>query len=126
MANPNIVNVSTINGETNFINVSTSNTAIVDNNGASGKVYKLNVVTVSNIDGINDADVSMFYRENYSDGTAANNDYYIVKTVTVPADSTLVVVDKNSSIYIKEYDAVMISASASGDLQAMATWEEIS
>ena len=53
MANPNIVNVATINGNSNFQNGSTTNTAIVTNAASSGKVYKVNVLNISNIDGVN-------------------------------------------------------------------------
>lgn len=124
MANPNIVSVSTINGNTNYMNVSTSNVAIVTNAASSGKVYKLNVLSVSNIDGINDADVNVYYVANVAQTT--NVSYAVAKTITVPADSTLIVIDKNSSIYMQEDSAVRVSASASGDLQAVASWEEIS
>ena len=98
MANPNIVNVATINGNSNFQNVSTTNTAIVTNAASSGKVYKVNVLNISNIDGVNDADITAYYVANVAAST--NVSYALAKTITVPADSTLVLVDKNSSIYL--------------------------
>lgn len=124
MANPNIVNVATINGNSNFQNVSTTNTAIVTNAASSGKVYKVNVLNISNIDGVNDADITAYYVANVAAST--NVSYALAKTITVPADSTLVLVDKNSSIYLQEDAAIRLAASASGDLQAVCSWEEIS
>lgn len=125
MANPNIVNVATINGNSNFQNVSTTNTAIVTNAASSGKVYKVNVLNISNIDGVNDADITAYYVANVANVTT-NVSYSLAKTITVPADSTLVLVDKNSSIYLREDAAIRLAASASGDLQAVCSWEEIS
>ena len=125
MANPNIVNVATINGNSNFQNVSTTNTAIVTNAASSGKVYKVNVLNISNIDGVNDADITAYYVANVANPTT-NVSYSLAKTITVPADSTLVLVDKNSSIYLREDAAIRLAASASGDLQAVCSWEEIS
>ena len=125
MANPNIVNVATINGNSNFQNVSTTNTAIVTNAASSGKVYKVNVLNISNIDGVNDADITAYYVANVANPTT-NVSYALAKTITVPADSTLVLVDKNSSIYLREDAAIRLAASASGDLQAVCSWEEIS
>ena len=125
MANPNIVNVATINGNSNFQNVSTTNTAIVTNTADSGKVFKVNVLNISNIDGVNDADITAYYVANVANVTT-NVSYSLAKTITVPADSTLVLVDKNSSIYLREDAAIRLAASASGDLQAVCSWEEIS
>jgi len=125
MANPNIVNVATINGNSNFQNVSTTNTAIVTNAAGSDKVYKVNVLNISNIDGVNDADITAYYVANVANATT-NVSYSLAKTITVPADSTLVLVDKNSSIYLQEDAAIRLAASASGDLQAVCSWEEIS
>ena len=124
MANPNIVNVTTINGNTYYQNVSTTNTAIVTNAADSGKVFKVNVLNISNIDGVNDADITAYYVANVAAST--NVSYALAKTITVPADSTLVLVDKNSSIYLREDAAIRLAASASGDLQAVCSWEEIS
>ena len=123
MANPNIVNVATINGNSNFQNVSTTNTAIVTNAASSGKVYKVNVLNISNIDGVNDADITAYYVANVAAST--NVSYALAKTITVPADSTLVLVDKNSSIYLEEGDKIEGFASAASDLQMIVSYEAI-
>jgi hypothetical protein len=117
MANPNIVAVTTINGKTAVANVTTTAAAIVTNSAASDKVFKVNALIVSNIDGTNNADVSVdLYRSNYP--------YYIVRTVTVPADASVDVLAK--SIYLQEGDSLRVVASANDDLQAVCSYEEIS
>lgn len=119
MAAPNIVNVSTILGHTDVLNVTTSATAIVTNATSSGKVLKINSLIVSNIDGTNAADISIDLFRNSSS-------YYLTSTITVPADATLVVISKDNPIYLEEGDSIRCLASANGDLQAICSYEEIS
>lgn len=117
MANPNIVNVATINGNTAVQAVGTSATAIVTNSAASGKIYKVNLLVVSNIDGTNAADITV---DLYRSATA----YHIAKTVAVPADASLDVLSK--PLYLLEGDALRLTANATGDLEAVCSFEEIS
>jgi len=117
MAAPNIVNVSTIIGKTAVQAVTTSATAIVTNSAASNKVFKINALYVSNVDGTNAADITV---DIFRSSTA----YKIAHTVSVPADSTLDVISK--SIYLEEGDALRLTASANGDLEAVCSYEEIS
>ena len=120
MANPNIVNVTSIYGKTVGYSVTTSNNTMVQNN-TSNSIYKINSLIVSNIDGTNAADISI---EFYDSATASA--YNLVSTVTVPADATLVVVSKETAIYLEENDLIRVQASANGDLQAVCSYEIIS
>ena len=117
MAAPNIVNVATITGKTAVLAVTTSATAIVTNSAASGKVFKVNALYVSNVDGTNNADLNV---DIYRSSTA----YHIAKTVVVPADATLDVISK--SIYLEEGDMLRLTAGANSDLEAVCSYEEIS
>jgi hypothetical protein len=117
MAAPNIVNVTTITGKTAVLAVTTSATAIVTNSAASGKVFKVNALYVSNVDGTSAADVNV---DIFRSSTA----YHIAKTVSVPADATLDVISK--SIYLEEGDTLRLTASANSDLEAVCSYEEIS
>jgi hypothetical protein len=124
MAAPNIVNVATITGKTAVVDLSTTNaTLVVENTAASGKVFKINSLYVSNVDGATAADItiSLFSEDNIG-GTATE----ICKTVVVPADATLVVIDKNSSIYLEEDKSIGATASAASDLKVVVSYEEIS
>lgn len=119
MAAPNIVGVATITGKTAIQSITTSATAIVTNSAASGKVFKINSLVVANIDGTNSANVTAdFYRSSTA--------YAIASVITVPAGSTLVIISKDTSIYLEENDALRLTASANGDLQAVCSYEEIS
>jgi hypothetical protein len=120
MAAPNIVNVTSIIGKTIGINpVQASATTVVENTAASNKVLKVNTLVVSNIDTVNDADISVAFRR-------SSTDYYFARTVTVPADSSLVIISKDNQIYLEEGDLISAQASADGDLQVVCSYEEIS
>jgi hypothetical protein len=117
MAAPNIVNVTTITGKTAVLAVTTTATAIVTNSGSSGKVFKVNALYVSNVDGATAADIDVELRR-------SSTSYRIARTVSIPADATLDVISK--SIYLEEGDELRLIASANSDLEAVCSYEEIS
>lgn len=117
MAAPNIVGVTNIIGNTAVQSITTNVAVIVENTLSSNKVYKVNTLYISNIDGTNNVEVSIdLFRSNVS--------YYIGKTITVPADATLEVINK--PIYLVEGDALRLQAAANSSLQAVCSFEEIS
>ena len=117
MSKPNIINVTNINGKTGVLTITTSPVAIVTNSAASDKIYKVNALYVSNINGDSDTTVDIdLYRE--------STPYYIAKSITVPADATIDIVSK--SIYLEEGDSLRLAALNSAYLSAICSWEEIS
>jgi len=125
MANPNIVSVSSIYGESvgwNLTNTVTTTLFTV----AADKLIKVNRMTVANVDGSSAATFNLYIdtgAQTSSGGTVASGaaDIYLAKTVNVPADSTLVVVD--TPIYLRETDILKGGASASGDLDLFMSYE---
>lgn len=117
MANPNIVNVTAIYGKTAVLAVTTSATAIVTNSAASNKVLKVNSLYVANIDGTNNAEVTV-------DVFRSSTAYAIASTIVVPADATLDVL--SNPIYLEEGDSLRLTANANSDLQAVCSYEDIS
>ena len=124
MAAPNIVNVTTITGKSAVVDLTTTSaTAVVSNAAASGKVFKINSLVVSNVDGTNAADITIsYYSEDDIGGTATQ----IVSTISVPADASLVVIDKNTSIYLEEDRSIGATAGTASDLKVLVSYEEIS
>jgi hypothetical protein len=124
MAAPNIVNVTTITGKSAVVDLTgTSATLVVENPAASGKVFKINSLVVSNVDGTNAADITIsFFSEDNIGGTATE----IVSTVSVPADASLVVIDKNTSLYLEEDRSIGATAGSANDLKVIVSYEEIS
>ena len=123
MAAPNIVNVATITGKSAVVDLSsTSATAVVSNAASSGKVFKINSILVANVDG-SVADITLaYYSQDDIGGTATE----LLKTVSVPQDSTLVAFDKNTSFYLEEDKSIGATASAANDLKVFVSYEEIS
>lgn len=123
MANPNILESSTVLGNNALVAVTTNATTIVNNAASSGKVYKVNSLIASNVDGTDDVDLTVnIYSEDDLGGTA----YAIVSTVIVPADASIVVLDKASAFYLKEDQSIGAIAGGNSDIVVTASWEEIS
>ena len=116
MAAVNIVNVTSILPFTINGSATTSATDIID--VPADKLYKINTILIANIDGTNSADITIGVST-----TNGSNYYNLASTVAVPADSTLVVLNKNSSIYLDETDLLRVTASANSDLQYVVSGE---
>ena len=126
MANPNIVNVATIKAGNIGFNLSSTTTSTLITVDAE-KILKINRISVANVDGTNAADVDLFndgLTTACADGitpTSANTTVYLAKTVSVPADTTLIVVD--TPIYLMEGDILKGGASAASDLDLFISYE---
>ena len=117
MANPNVVAVSSIYANT-AVDADVAASAVSLLTCGSNKLQKINSLIIANIDGTNAATIDVWV-------TRSSADYYIAKTISVPADETIVVIDKNMGLYLTENDVLKIQASAAGDLSATCSYEEI-
>ena len=122
MANPNIVAVTAIVGNSLTVAVGTSATQLASNASSSGKVFKINSILIANIDGTAAADVTVNI---YSAAALGGTGLAIASTISVPADASLIVTDKTTSFYLLENQSIGALASASGDLVATISFEEI-
>ena len=127
MANPNIVNVATINGESVGFNLTATTTTTLLT-VSSGKLLKINRITCANVDGTNAADLSLsIVKSNFTSEGVTNFDtsvtFFLAKTVSVPADATLVVLD--TPIYLMEADVLKGGASVASDLDLVISYEVI-
>jgi len=127
MANPNIVSVATILGGNAGWNLSTGLTTTLLTVTAE-YILKINRIVCANVDGSAAADVDLFV-DGMGSGTTgitttgANATVYIAKTISVPADSSLVISD--TPIYLMEGDILKGGASASGDLDLFISYETL-
>lgn len=119
MANPNIVNVTTIQGKVVGLAATTSATAVVTNASGSGKILKINSLTIANVTNVA-AGITVDVYKNQSTG------YRLAYTISVPASATLVIISKDTSIYLEENDSLRVTASANTSLEAVCAYEEIS
>lgn len=123
MAAPNILNPTSMYGKTVTVDLTgTSATSVLSNASASGKLFRITSLYVCNVDGTNNADITIsYYSAAALGGTAAE----ICKTVSVPADAALVVIDKNSPVYLEEDRSIGATASAANDLRVICSYEEL-
>ena len=116
MANPNLVNVTSITGESVQAALTTTLTTEILA-AASDKLVKVNNILIANIDGSAAVDISVFITKSGGSPVA------IASTISVPADSTLTVIDKNTSIYLQEGDNIEAGAGAASDATITINYE---
>lgn len=119
MSAPNLKNPTIITGKTVGYAVTTGMDSVLTNSAASGKVLKINSVYCANVDGTTAADISL---EHYNGSTG----FKIANTIAVPADATQMLVTKEAYIYLEEGHSLRAQASATGDLELVVGYEEIS
>ena len=118
MAAPNIVNVTSIYGKTVQAALDTTLTTEIVACPAD-KVLKINSITIANIDGTNAADASVFITKSGGSPIA------IASTISVPADASLSLIDKNNGFYLEENEKISGLASANSDLECLISYEII-
>mgnify|MGYP003144194991 FL=1 len=120
MAEPNLVNVTSIYGKSKLELLKDD---AIDNSNASilttpaEKLIKINSIIVANIDGTDSVDIDVAINH-HDDGR-----HYLAKTVALPADSTLVVIGKDSPVYLQEGDELEARASADNDADICVSYE---
>ena len=127
MANPNIVNVATINGGSlGFHLTTTAATALIT--ATAEYIIKINSILVANVDGTNAATCDVrVVKLNVTPLGITNVDtsgtFYLAKTVNVPADDVLVLID--TPFYLMATDVLQIRGSAASDLDAFISYDVI-
>jgi hypothetical protein len=132
MANPNIVNVTSIYGNTAYvIPASTSVSVAWTYNGttsltgltpAAGTVNRVTSIVVSNVtSSAATTTVAIANNATYGSGTP----YYIAYQISVPPNASVIVTDKTTSFYVTENQSVGVISGTSSALNYTATFEAI-
>jgi len=127
MANPDIVDVATINAESvAFTLTATTTTTLLT--VKADVVLKINSIHAANDDGTNDATIDLsVVKANFTSAGVSDFDtsgtFVIAKTIPVPADTALSVLDK--PIYLMESDVLKGGASAANDIDILISYEVI-
>lgn len=119
MTAPNLKSPTAVTGKTARYAVTTSLAAVLENAAASNKVLKVNSIFCANVDGTEVADISI----SIYNGTT---DFYIAKTISVPADATQLISTKDTYFYLEEGDSIRAIASVVSSLELVIGYEEIS
>jgi hypothetical protein len=124
MAAPNIVNVSAIYGKVVTADLtSTSAISVLSNAASSGKVFKIDSLIVSNIDTVNAFNITI---NHYSAAALSGTATPIASTISVPANASLIVIDKTTMIYLEENMSIGATAGTANKLKVICSYEDIS
>lgn len=123
MAAPNLAVPTLITGLTTTLALTTSAQTLLNNAAASGTVIKVNSLYVSNIDGSSIATLTL---NHYSQDDIGGTAVAMASTIPVYPNTTLVVIEKDSAVYLTEDRSLGALASANGDLVAVISYEVIS
>ena len=131
MAAPNIVNVATITGITTYhagiatVGASAGVTTVVINAASSGKVLKINALTAAAIGST--TGVTLNYYDTAGRHTAAISTVSLGTSISVPLNSSLILISKENSFYLEEGRQIgVIAQSGAGTLDVICSYEEIS
>jgi hypothetical protein len=122
MAAPNLNAPTTITGKTTYLTLAnTDETDLLVNAASSGKALRVTMVTLANIDGANNVDATVRIYTAASGGTG----HALASTITIPADATVVLLGRDSSVWLEEDRRLTVTASAGGDLAVVCSYEEV-
>ena len=124
MANPNIGSAQNVYSSNASVSLtSTSATQLVSNAASSGKVYLIDGITVANIDTANAVTVTVtLFQSATNSGTA----YELCSTVSIPANASLIVVDRSQGVSLLEAQSIYVTAGTASKLKVNASWKELS
>lgn len=123
MTAPNLASPTTITGKVATVSLTTTNaTSVLSNAASSGKCLRVVSLIVSNVDGTNAADITINY---YSAAALGGTATEIASTVAVPADASLVVIDRSTALYLEEDRSLGATAGSASDLKVVCVYEEI-
>jgi len=129
MANPNIVNVTSILGTTTYyVPSGTSAVVLVPNAASSGTVFKVNQIVVANTTAsAANATVAVYSNGAVAQGSAPSGGtaYPIVSAVSVPANASLIAVDKTTAVYLMEGNSISITSGTASALTYTISYEVI-
>jgi hypothetical protein len=123
MATPNIVNVTTITPNSAFVSLSTTAaTSLASNDAGSATSYKINAITVANTS----ASAANITINVYSAAALGGTAFPIASTISVPANASLIIVDKSTSFYLLENQSIGAISGTASALVVTASWEQLS
>ena len=123
MANPNIVNVTTLTGNTTYLTPgnTTANT-LLSNAASSGLVYKINQIVCANVNGSSAVNATVAIN---SAAAGAGTNYPIISTISVPASASVIAVDKTTAVYLMENTSIVVTSGTSSGITYTISYESI-
>ena len=132
MANPNIVNVTQIYGQTNYLTpANTSTLVLIANTSGSGNVFKVNQIVAANqTNTAANATVLLYNSGAVTSGnlvvTSSTNAFAVASNISVPAYASLIVVDKTTATYLLEDKAFIVQSGTNSAITFSVSYEQLS
>lgn len=130
MANPNLFSATTASGTTTYYTPGgTSAVVLVPNAASSGQVFKINQIVCANVTGsAANATVSIYTNGAVAQGSAPSGGtaYPIISSVSVPANASLIAVDKTTALYLMEGTSISVTSGTGSALTFTISYEVIS
>ena len=122
MANPNIVSVTSIYGSTTYLIPSTTAaTTWTTLTPAAGTVNKVNNIVAANVTG---SAVAVTVAIN-SAAAGAGTNYDIAYQISVPANASLIIIDKTTSIYVGEAQSIVVTVGTGSAIELTSSFEAL-
>lgn len=131
MANPNIINVSQIYGQTNYLTpANTSTLVLIANTSGSSNVFKVNQIVAANTsNAAANATVLLYNSGAVTSGnlvvTSSTNAFAVASNISVPAYASLIVVDKTTATYLLEDKAFVVQSGTNSAITFSVSYEQI-
>jgi hypothetical protein len=130
MANPNLFAATTASGTTTYYTPGgTTALVLIPNAASSGQVFKINQIVVANVTGsAANATVAIYTNGAVAQGSAPSGGtaYPVISAVSVPANASLIAVDKTTAIYLMEGSSISITSGTASALTYTISYEVIS
>ena len=124
MANPNIVSVTSILGNTTYLTpANTTANTLLSNAAASGTVMKINQIVCANVNGTSAVNATVSIN-NLAAGAGTN--FPVISTIAVPASASVIAVDKTTAIYLMENSSIVVTSGTSSGITYTISYESIS
>jgi hypothetical protein len=123
MANPNIINATSILGTVTYLApANTTANTLISNAASSGTVLKVDSLTCTNVTGTAATATVSVNSAAAGGGTA----YRLAFQMSVPANASLQVIDKNNFVYLTENTSIVVTSGTSAAIEYVASYEIIS
>ena len=123
MANPNIVNVTSILGTTTYLTpANTTANTLLSNAASSGLVFKINQIVCANVNGASAVNATVAIN---NQAAGAGTNFPVISTVSVPASASVIAVDKTTAIYLMENSSIVVTSGTSSGITYSLSYESI-
>ncbi len=123
MANPNIINVTTLTGNTTYLTpANTTANTLLSNAASSGLVFKINQIVCANVNGSSAVNATVAIN---NQAAGAGTNFPIISTISVPASASVIAVDKTTAVYLMENSSIVVTSGTSSGITYTISYESI-